>query len=124
MSVFLAKAQIISQGLVAKNKMSSAQASASPFLDLIMQLLQSLLPMLIGCLGPKATAAEVHAAMQKLSWFQLIFVHLEIRKALGTVRAYRELGEAMAVETTNMLKGCTVEETQEAMDESQASMSA
>lgn len=117
MSVFLAKAQIISQGLVATHKMEATQAGASPFLDLIMQLLQSLLPTLLNCLPKNATAAEVHAAMQKLTWFQMIFVNREIRQSLGTRRAYREMGDPIATEIVKMLSSTTAEETQAAMDE-------
>ena len=123
MGIFQTKATLISANLVSVHGLDPKQVGTGPFITIIMQLLQSLLPMLSGCLTPTpapAKAEDVNARMKALTWYDRIYIHLETRKALGTLRAFKEFGAPLQTEVVKMAETTTVEETAQGMAESDA----
>lgn len=126
MSVMQAKAKAVSDALIANHGLSKDIVGTGPFIGILIQLLSTLLPQLLGCLTPAPlpppapvptppAAADVHARLQNLQWYDVIYIYRETKTALMTPHAYRTMGNAIATEIIAAAKASTVDETTTAM---------
>lgn len=121
MAVFATKASAIADNLVSVHGADPATVKTGPFIDIIMQVLTALLPMLAGCLTPKATAAELNARLKSLTIWDHMYIRRQIRRDVDSPHVFREVGAQLQIEIVKAATATTVEETQAAMDEAAAS---
>lgn len=107
----------ISEDLVTTHGMEAAQVKASPFIDFLMGLLKQLLPMLLTCLPKAATAADVHAAIQNLDFWQLWHLRRTVRQHIGDSEMQNYLAGPLVSALKKQFKVATVEDVQGGMDE-------
>lgn len=111
-----AKAAEIAKALETTHGLEATQVGASPFLDFLMQLLQTLLPMLVTCF-PKAKAEDVAAAGKNLNVFQRWHVRRVVRTAIGDGQMQNVLAGPVTAEILKTAENSSVADYQAALDE-------
>jgi hypothetical protein len=112
------KAQAVANGLVAHEGIDPMMAAPGPFLQFLMQLLQQLLPMLLGCLGPTPVPpAAALTAAQNLKPLQRWMLRLQIRKALGDQEAISMLAMPLDRQVRAMIAASTADDMTAAIAE-------
>ena len=123
------KANAVADGLVANHGKDAAVVKAIPFIQIIQQLLAALMQQLGGCITPPTPAPTptpppaADAVMNHLhnpTWADEIYLHRETRNALGTLRAYREIGTQLQTEVKRVAAATTADETPALMAEAQS----
>jgi hypothetical protein len=111
------KALVLAQNLVTVHKLDQ-QVMASPFIDFLISLFKTLLPMLISCIPvAAANGAGVVDAMQKLGPIQRWLLRKTISDQIGDQAMQNILAGPLKTEVLKLGVSLTADEAQAAIDE-------
>ena len=108
MSVFRTYANAIADDLVTTHGYDAAQVKASPFIDIIVQILTQLLPLLLSCIPKPPTPHAVQERCQNLGLFDRIFIRRAAKENLGS-DGFDWVGQPLIISTMKSLATITPE---------------